>query len=96
MNSVKTNSNHYHLFEGKAVAGFLIRPLDGNGKAIYVAWEWPNMADDNFFAVCRVVVTDDLADIFSGTYMLKHVIDYGSDITGTPEAEQAFPHLFKK
>lgn len=90
MDSIKTKIRSYSMHEGKAIAKVVIVPSMGAFR-IYVAWEWAEMANNGFFAICKqngLCKTIDSTDI-------NYVANYGSDITDTQEAKELFPEFFK-
>ena len=91
MNSVKTKTKKYYLSLGKAIAQvvFAATPL---GYKMYVAWEWPNMADKGFFAIMKQPTGVCLQLDDAG---INYVANFGEDVTHTEEARLLFANLFK-
>ncbi len=89
MNSIKSKSNNYTAVNDKAVGGAVLVPDDNNFIG-YVAWEWLDQADENFFAIIKKNIS--VADL-SGDWINK-VADYGEDVTHLPDARALFPNLF--
>lgn len=91
MNSLKTKSNNYNLINDKAVAGVVINAVENDAWAVYVAWEWPGMATDKFFAIAHAIVDNTS---FNLPQLIDHVADYGHDVTLSHSAKKLFPQLF--
>jgi len=89
MNSIKSKSNNYTAVNDKAVGGAVLVP-NANNFIGYVAWEWEDQADENFFAIIKKNIS--VADL-SGDWINK-VADYGEDVTHLPDARALFPNLF--
>lgn len=91
MNSVKTKSTEYTLLQDKAIGGFIVEPTE-TGWMFYVAWEWPDMASQGYFAIVALAVEDT---DFKIRDVLNIVADYGKDVTHIKEIRTKFPQLFK-
>jgi len=91
MDSVKSKTKKYYRLNGKAIAQVV---FVGNvlGFKMYVAWEWPEMADRGFFAIMKQPAGVSLSLTPDG---INYVADYGTDITSTQEAKELFPEFFK-
>lgn len=91
MNSQKTKTKEYTLVNGKAVAGVVIEAYFNDSWAVTVAWEWPMIAEDGFFALTHLVIenTD-----FNKNEMIAQVADYGIDVSHIEKFQKKFPKLF--
>lgn len=90
MNSIKTKSKEYTLFESYAIGGIVIKTAPHQKYEVFVAWENEVAAKDGFFAVVRAVINAHVPwDI-----ALKSVMDYGEDVTHLESARKLFPNLF--
>ncbi len=89
MNSIKSKSNNYAAVNGKAIGGVVLMP-ENEGFVGYVAWEWIDQADNNFFAIIKKNVS--IAEL--STDWINKIADYGEDVTHSASARALFPKLF--
>lgn len=90
MNSVKTKSSRYSMVKGKAIAGIVLIPEQGQFRA-YVAWEWEDQAKHGHFAI---IESNTLIDKGNLTEAINNIADYGNDVTHKVEARSLFGNLF--
>ncbi len=89
MESIKTKSNNYKLINGKAIAGIVLIPK--NGQFIgYVAWEWETQAKQHQFAI--IESASNINPLNSN--WIDNIADYGNDVTHKKEIRKLFPQLF--
>lgn len=89
MNSIKSKTKNFLIIENKAIAQVVALP-EGDMFRIYVAWEWLDEAKKGFFAVCKS--TNLFMDLSRGS--INYAADYGTDITGSEEANRLFGNMF--
>lgn len=90
MNSIKTKSNNYTIVNGKAIGAVVFDPSQ-KGWMVYVAWEWPDQADKNFFAIVGAAIDQTGASMED---IIDHVADYGQEFTHFEEIRALFTELF--
>lgn len=91
MKSLKTKTNNYTLVKSKAIAGFVLIPVNGHFMG-YVAWEWEDVAKQKFFAIIEAPYLIGNDTLTSET--INWIADYGNDVTFDLEAQKLFPQLF--
>lgn len=90
MDSVKTKTNRYQILNKKAITQVAV-VAGVIGFKVYVAWEWPEMADKSFFAI---VTLNACIKSFPTVEDIDYVANFGVDVTHTDEARKVFANLF--